>query len=126
MIGALVIALCAVTVDLVYGQYEGWVPNQVNASIVLWSQPRGRLIAYVDSISADANTAAVIRDTVYLDGGFIYWAQGLSDGTYGAIESNGLYILIPLVDFADMKSQTTEWASCSPSTSANHSGRLIM
>ncbi|ROT40770.1 hypothetical protein SODALDRAFT_104787 [Sodiomyces alkalinus F11] len=31
-------------------------------------------------------TAGVIRDTVYLDGGYIYWSQGLSNGEYGPID----------------------------------------
>ncbi|KAM0284700.1 hypothetical protein ACHAQH_001855 [Verticillium albo-atrum] len=57
----------------VSAQYEGWTENQVNASICLWGQPR----------------AAVIRDTVYLDGGLMLWSQGLSSGEYGPIDSKG-------------------------------------
>jgi hypothetical protein len=33
--------------------------------------------------------AAVIRDTVYLDGGALYWEPGMSDGTYGAAKDDG-------------------------------------
>ncbi|KAL9946212.1 hypothetical protein ACHAP6_000874 [Verticillium nonalfalfae] len=55
----------------VSAQYEGWTENQVNASLCLWGQPR----------------AAVIRDTVYLDGGLMIWSQGLSNGEYGPLDS---------------------------------------
>ncbi|KAM0328248.1 hypothetical protein ACHAQA_005657 [Verticillium albo-atrum] len=58
-------------IGLVAAQFEGWTENQVNASICLWDQPR----------------AAVIRDTVYLDGGLVYWSQGLSNGGYGPVDS---------------------------------------
>ncbi|PNH39607.1 hypothetical protein VD0002_g10154, partial [Verticillium dahliae] len=58
------------TVGVVFAQFEGWAENQINASICLWAQARG----------------AVIRDKVYLDGGFQYWRQGLSNGQYGAPE----------------------------------------
>jgi hypothetical protein len=33
--------------------------------------------------------AAVIRDTVYLDGGYLWWVPGLADGTYGAPVNDG-------------------------------------
>ncbi len=33
-------------------------------------------------------TAHVIRDTIYMDGGSLWWLPGLNDGTYGAIESD--------------------------------------
>ncbi|EGY20877.1 uncharacterized protein VDAG_02401 [Verticillium dahliae VdLs.17] len=67
-----VLAVCflAAFARVAFGQFEGWVEDQVNASMCLWAQPRG----------------AVIRDTVYLDGGFLYWSQGLSNGEYGAPE----------------------------------------
>jgi hypothetical protein len=31
----------------------------------------------------------VIRDTLYIDGGYLWWLPGLSDGTYGAPTSDG-------------------------------------
>ncbi|KAH7363564.1 hypothetical protein B0T11DRAFT_94760 [Plectosphaerella cucumerina] len=67
---ALAFCFLAAYANVASAQFEGWVENQVNASICLWAQPRG----------------AVIRDTVYLDGGFLYWRQGLSNGEYGAPE----------------------------------------
>ncbi|KAL6862826.1 hypothetical protein ACO1O0_003064 [Amphichorda felina] len=54
-------------------QYVGWQDEQVNTSICSWYQPR----------------AALIRDTVYLDGGTVYWTPGLSNGVYGSPESWG-------------------------------------
>ncbi|KAH7363611.1 hypothetical protein B0T11DRAFT_282887 [Plectosphaerella cucumerina] len=72
MMDSLTLALCSLAAyaSVASAQFEGWVENQVNASICLWAQPRG----------------AVIRDTVYLDGGFLYWSQGLLNGEYGAPE----------------------------------------
>ncbi|CRG83183.1 putative ATP-dependent helicase YwqA [Talaromyces islandicus] len=46
--------------------------NEVNVSICNWAQLR----------------ANVVRDTIYLDGGDIWWQIGLSDGTYGSPQSN--------------------------------------
>ncbi|KAH6685748.1 hypothetical protein F5X68DRAFT_16791 [Plectosphaerella plurivora] len=62
--------LSLASAGLVSRQFEGWTPDQVNASICLWEQPR----------------AAVIRDTVYLDGGLVYWARGLSNGEYDVLQ----------------------------------------
>ena len=33
--------------------------------------------------------AAVIRDTVYLDGGYLWWQAGLADGTLGSLIADG-------------------------------------
>ncbi|KAL1846166.1 hypothetical protein VTK73DRAFT_346 [Phialemonium thermophilum] len=49
-----------------------WDADQVNTTMCYWEQLRG----------------AVIRDTVYLDGGYIWWLPGLSDGTYGPVTSD--------------------------------------
>jgi len=37
------------------------------------------------------STAHVVRDTVYMDGGRMWWLPGLSNGTYGAVESDRTY-----------------------------------
>ncbi|KAH8704211.1 hypothetical protein BGW36DRAFT_394341 [Talaromyces proteolyticus] len=47
----------------------GW-QNEANVSICNWAQLR----------------ANIIRDTIYLDGGDIWWQMGLSDGSYGSPE----------------------------------------
>lgn len=44
-----------------------WDKNQVNTTICQWQQLR----------------AHVVRDTVYMDGGSMWWLPGLSDGSYG-------------------------------------------
>jgi hypothetical protein len=31
----------------------------------------------------------VVRDTVYMDGGNIWWLPGLADGSYGAVTTDG-------------------------------------
>lgn len=46
------------------GSFGAWTKDQINTSICTWQQPR----------------AALIRDTIYLDGGDIYWTAGLSTG----------------------------------------------
>jgi hypothetical protein len=66
-------------------QQSGWVPGQVNASMCMWKQPRGKFPACSfynhGETLIDVYKAAVIRDTVYIDGGFLYWTQGMNDGT---------------------------------------------
>ncbi|KUJ10397.1 uncharacterized protein LY89DRAFT_689663 [Mollisia scopiformis] len=48
-------------------QQSGWQTGQVNATMCYWDSPR----------------AAVVRDTLYIDGGALWWTPGMSDGTYG-------------------------------------------
>ncbi|KAK3319276.1 hypothetical protein B0H66DRAFT_575753 [Apodospora peruviana] len=50
-----------------------WSADQVNTRICQWKQPR----------------AALLRDTVYLDGGNLWWQPGLKDGSIGTIEDDG-------------------------------------
>ncbi|KAL5318176.1 hypothetical protein ACEPPN_013235 [Leptodophora sp. 'Broadleaf-Isolate-01'] len=33
--------------------------------------------------------AAVVRDTLYIDGGYLWWQPGMSDGSYGSVISDG-------------------------------------
>jgi len=65
------LALGSAVVSLVRAQ-AFWPENQVNTTICKWQQFR----------------AAVIRDTVYLDGGSLWWIPGLDDGQYGQIVSD--------------------------------------
>ncbi|KXJ92352.1 hypothetical protein Micbo1qcDRAFT_162603 [Microdochium bolleyi] len=58
------VALCANTI--VNGQFSGWFQDQVNTTLCRWPNLR----------------VSAIKDTVYMDGGIIYWAPGLSNGTY--------------------------------------------
>ncbi|RDW91032.1 hypothetical protein BP5796_02197 [Coleophoma crateriformis] len=58
------IALCAMAAN---AQQSGWQANQINATLCQWQSPR----------------AAVVRDALYIDGGYLWWVPGLADGTYG-------------------------------------------
>ncbi|KAI0908177.1 hypothetical protein F4823DRAFT_564049 [Ustulina deusta] len=69
----LVTALVAGFPSWINGQQSGWVENQVNATMCFWKQLR----------------AAQLNDTVYMDGGFLYWASGLADGGLGPPEQDG-------------------------------------
>ncbi len=44
---------------------------------------------YAD-VETDGIVAGVIRDTVYLDGGYLFWEPGMSDGSYGAPTNDGI------------------------------------
>ena len=46
--------------------------------------------AMYGGIGTDIILAAVIRDTVYIDGGYLFWEPGMSDGSYGAPTSDGI------------------------------------
>lgn len=35
--------------------------------------------------------AAVIRDTLYIDGGNLWWSPGMSDGSIGPLSEDGEY-----------------------------------
>lgn len=75
-------------------QESGWQENQVNATMCGWKALRCKLIRdgytitsiFQPSISIGTNIeiAATLKDTVYMDGGFLSWVPGMADGTYGA------------------------------------------
>ncbi|KAK0714848.1 hypothetical protein B0H67DRAFT_488130 [Lasiosphaeris hirsuta] len=64
--GAGLLAAVTAFASVAHGQ-AAWPADQVNTTICQWAQFR----------------AHVIRDTVYMDGGSLWWLPGLSDGTYG-------------------------------------------
>ncbi|EGO59822.1 hypothetical protein NEUTE1DRAFT_61568 [Neurospora tetrasperma FGSC 2508] len=49
-----------------------WEEGQVSTTLCYWEQPR----------------AAIIRDTIYMDGGRTWWIPGMADGTPGALISD--------------------------------------
>ncbi|KAI1339499.1 hypothetical protein F5Y15DRAFT_382727 [Xylariaceae sp. FL0016] len=53
--------------SIVRSQQSGWQQNQVNATMCTWAAPR----------------AAQLKDTVYMDGGYLFWVPGMADGSYG-------------------------------------------
>ncbi|KAL0933343.1 kelch repeat protein [Colletotrichum truncatum] len=63
--------LLAAFVGLVAGQYEGWEPGQVAGTMCYWDSPR----------------VAVIRDTLWIDGGTLAWVPTMQDGSYGDLSS---------------------------------------
>jgi hypothetical protein len=50
----------------------------------------GPVTAMYTDVETDGIVAGVIRDTVYLDGGFLWWEPGMSDGSYGAPTNDGI------------------------------------
>ncbi|KAF4513284.1 hypothetical protein G6O67_000573 [Ophiocordyceps sinensis] len=62
----------ALTVQ-VSAQFSNWQAHQINTSICFWKQPR----------------AALVRNTVYLDGGSIWWMPGLASGELGRLVNGG-------------------------------------
>ncbi|KAK3996151.1 RING finger protein B [Cladorrhinum sp. PSN332] len=63
------VAVVAASVPIVFGQTGGWAKDQVNTRICSWPQIR----------------TAVLRDTLYIDGGELFWQPGLSNGELGAV-----------------------------------------
>ncbi|KAK2589931.1 hypothetical protein QQS21_012394 [Conoideocrella luteorostrata] len=68
-------AICISLIPLANAQLRNWLDNQINTSICAWDQPR----------------AALVRNTVYLDGGAIWWSAGLANGQNGKVTSQGNY-----------------------------------
>ncbi|KAJ2898299.1 hypothetical protein MKZ38_004024 [Zalerion maritima] len=58
---------------LTSAQHSGWQEGQVNATMCMWQQPR----------------AAVIKDTVYIDGGYLWWTPGMATKEYGVPTQDG-------------------------------------
>ncbi|KAN0087323.1 hypothetical protein V8E54_001011 [Elaphomyces granulatus] len=69
--------------------------SQVNISMCNWSQLQ----------------ANVIRDTIYLDGGYLSWLPGLSDGTYGSPENDGNMGVVYNLNLTMPLDQTTNLTS---------------
>ncbi|KAG9236167.1 hypothetical protein BJ875DRAFT_372696 [Amylocarpus encephaloides] len=75
----------AAFVRLVAAQAAGWQSGQVNSSMCYWESPR----------------AAVIRDTVYIDGGYLWWTPGMADGTFsGPVNDGNPLGLVYLLNFS--------------------------
>jgi hypothetical protein len=51
------------------------------------------VVGHPGASDANRDQAAVIRDTVYLDGGYLYWQPGLADGTFAIPNRDGIYSL---------------------------------
>ncbi|PQE29160.1 kelch repeat protein [Rutstroemia sp. NJR-2017a BBW] len=69
-----------------------WEPGQINTTMCYWTSPR----------------AAVVRDTLYLDGGELWWEPGLNNGAYG----------VPIDDVSDNMSNIFTHISKAPNGQA--------
>lgn len=83
-------ALLAALASPAVAQLSGWTNRQINASICTWQQPRGSSsFESILMLTANLLLAALIRDTVYLDGGQLYWSPGMEDNQYGPAVPEG-------------------------------------
>ncbi|KAK3390835.1 hypothetical protein B0H63DRAFT_123895 [Podospora didyma] len=69
MLWRLLPAVVTAFASLAQGQSK-WASNQVNTTLCRWQQFR----------------AAVVKDTIYFDGGSSWWIPGLSDGSLGSVD----------------------------------------
>ncbi|KAI1823853.1 hypothetical protein F4861DRAFT_508527 [Xylaria intraflava] len=81
-------------------QETGWQPGQVSTTMCAWQSLR----------------AAQINDTVYLDGGTLYWVAGMADGQLSSpiVDSNPLGIIRSLNFSRSFDSSTNTTALLSP------------
>ncbi|KAL4864572.1 hypothetical protein BDV12DRAFT_188824 [Aspergillus spectabilis] len=77
-----------------HSQAQGW-RNQVNISMCNWGELR----------------ASTIRDTVYLDGGSLWWERGYSDGTTDPDSRDNLEGLLYTFNLSSSFTQTTNLTS---------------
>lgn len=68
----------------------------------------------------------MIRDTVYIDGGYLWWQPGMSDGTLGPLIGDGMrdFALEDITNTDSLKE--IPWVWFIYSTSADHSIHLII
>ncbi|KAI1817509.1 hypothetical protein GGS20DRAFT_12177 [Poronia punctata] len=80
--GILLTGIVAGLPSWVSGQQSGWIEDQVNATMCSWQGLRSSLL----------------RDTVYMDGGFLQWTPGMADGSYGVptLDDNPLGVMYTL------------------------------
>jgi hypothetical protein len=89
MPSALNLLLLFLAFDWVSAQFSNWAEHQINTTICTWSNLRGTPASALCLRSANIFIAAFIRDTVYLDGGSLWWLPGLDDGTFGGVVNQG-------------------------------------
>lgn len=87
-------------------QLSGWSADEVSATMCSWMGMRGESsLSFSRPPHKLTDTAAVLRDTVYLDGGYIEWRPGFSDGSYGDVikdsRSLPVKIFLPLYQLSD-------------------------
>ncbi|KAH6666293.1 hypothetical protein B0J14DRAFT_620459 [Halenospora varia] len=103
----LVSALC---VRLCVAQQAGWRTGQVNTTMCQWDSPR----------------AAVVRDTLYIDGGILWWQPGMSDGSLGSVISDGNPLgLVYLLNFSTPFNTTSNISSIFTTVSKASNGGAV-
>lgn len=73
-------------------QFGPWAEDQISTSICLWYQPRGQFAVFSKATVIWfilTLVAAFVRDTVYIDGGSIWWQPGMKDGSKGDLMNEG-------------------------------------
>ncbi|KAI1496657.1 hypothetical protein F5X99DRAFT_424377 [Biscogniauxia marginata] len=89
-------ALAANLALSVYGQQSGWQENQANATMCTWQALR----------------AAQVKDTVYMDGGYLWWVPGMADGSFGPpTQDNNPLGLIYTLNFSTPFNSSTNISS---------------
>lgn len=85
-------------------QYSGWNmgDGQVNSSMCTWGGLSGRLISPHKENGKLIDTAAVIRDKAYIDGGVLFWTPGYSNGLNGSAIMDGSKSFLTSVAMAIM------------------------
>ena len=71
-------------------QVSGWAAGQVNITMCFWANPRGLPPSDPQREETNDGIVAVVRDSVYIDGGFKWSREGMADGTYGAYILDGM------------------------------------
>ncbi|KAI0111974.1 hypothetical protein F4814DRAFT_450645 [Daldinia grandis] len=78
----------------VHGQLSGWQENQQNATMCLWDMFR----------------VATLGDTVYIDGGQLYWVAGFTDGSIMTVPDNNLLGRIYKLNFSTPFNTSTNFS----------------
>jgi len=60
--------------------------------VLLARGSRYALPSWLSNVVILTKVAAVIRDTVYIDGGALWWLPGLNDGSFDSLASDGMEI----------------------------------
>lgn len=81
--------IAAGLVSAAMAQQSGWQSDQVNATMCMWQQPRGLYSHHSRWGHELTIAAAVLKDTVYIDGGYLAWIPGMADGSYGSATQDG-------------------------------------
>lgn len=83
-------------------QESGWKPNQVNATMCRWEHPRGEPHPPYRLVSILTRVVGVIRDTLYIDGGNLWYTPGMSNGQFGESTSDSMQAIFRMTISPDI------------------------